>query len=109
MMETSIRMLLEKTTELVNRIDTTEYQEWSSLVELRESVLAEAMNKPGLSEEEKQLLRQIGEFDSVVTARMITLKQEAQSGLQKIRNTRMQKKAYQIDYTPDSFFYDIKK
>ncbi|PWW08350.1 hypothetical protein DFQ01_10171 [Paenibacillus cellulosilyticus] len=108
-MTESIILLHEKTMDLVNRLETVEYMEWTALVELRDQTLLEVKQSSGPSEDEKQLLRQIGEFDSVIVARMLALKGEASRGLQNIAQSRQQRKMYQYAYTPGSFFFDKRK
>ncbi|MCF2944120.1 hypothetical protein [Paenibacillus tarimensis] len=93
----------------MEQLDTAPYEEFTELVVLRDNVLQELQQKPDMSEDEKHMLRQIGEFDSVILNRMLELKEEAAQAIQKLSKTRVQKKAYQDSYTPGSFFFDRKE
>ena len=104
-----VQGLYEKTTELVKRLEVAEYEEFTALVELREEALHELQRRKGLSEEEKRMLRQIGEFDTAIVARMDELKQEAAQGSRRMAQSRHQQKMYQAAYTAESFFFDKRK
>lgn len=107
-MEFQLAKLYETTAELVSRINEVSYEELTDLVELREQVVHELMPPSERTEDEKQLLHRLGEFDADILARMTHLREEAQNGIRKISQTRVHRKVYQPGVTAGSFFFDKK-
>jgi hypothetical protein len=57
----------------------------------------------------KALIDNILSYDGAVVKRLNTLKEEAQTGIDKVTFGRIRKNAYEINYTMDSVFFDKKK
>ncbi|RIX47305.1 hypothetical protein D3P08_25110 [Paenibacillus nanensis] len=108
-MSITIAKLYDETLEYVKRLDSTTYEESILLVDLRDMVLNELKKDIVLTEDERKMLRQIGEFDKAILARFTELKDEASNAMQKINVTRMQKQKYEQAYAPQSYFVDYKE
>ncbi|SFF38549.1 hypothetical protein SAMN04487969_14328 [Paenibacillus algorifonticola] len=105
-MENVIFELYVKTKQLVEHLDHSESDELLALIELREDVINQLESGILVSEEQKQLLREIGEFDEVLLTKMHFFKDEASQGLNKINNNRLQKQVYEQAYASESYFID---
>ncbi|QAY67761.1 hypothetical protein [Paenibacillus protaetiae] len=104
-----IHQLWDSTQETVSGLGQAEPESLIALIELRDQVLRYAQEQTVLTEDEKRMLQQIGEFDAVIVERMQQLRDEASNQIQKIRKTRMQKQVYEKAYDYGSFFVDRRK
>lgn len=100
--------LYSDTLYLVDQIDNTDYEEFLSLIKLRDEVIEELLLS-NVTEEDKRMLAEIGSYDDIINKRMIMLKNEASQELDKIRTTRARKKTYEKSYASESYFFDAKK
>ncbi|ANY66969.1 hypothetical protein BBD42_11180 [Paenibacillus sp. BIHB 4019] len=105
-MEDIIFELYVKTKQVVEQLDHAESDDLLALIELRENVINQLETGLIVSEEQKQLLRDIGGFDEVLLAKMQLLKDEASQGLNKLNNNRLQKQVYEQAYASESYFID---
>ncbi|MGG4144871.1 hypothetical protein ABEW34_17280 [Paenibacillus algorifonticola] len=84
-------------------------EDFYTLVELRDEVLKNLQANSEISESDKQLLSKILEYDQVIVERMNTIRSEASVALGKIQSFRLQKNAYDMGYSTESYFFDQKK
>ncbi|MUT65011.1 hypothetical protein [Paenibacillus sp. NEAU-GSW1] len=108
-MKASLERLYETTLSLSQRLDMADSDELAALVELRDEVIRNLELKSNITDTEKRMLKEIGELDEAVVFRMIALKEEAAQAINKMSQSRLQKKGYQNAYAAESFFFDTKK
>ncbi|WP_178023367.1 hypothetical protein [uncultured Paenibacillus sp.] len=102
---------LEQLTEkLVQRIDQVSYEELAAYADQREALANQiVLQKNSLQDEDKQKIRSLSEFDEVILAKMEHFKNEAGDWLLRRGTIKNQRSAYNMDYTPESMFFDRKK
>ncbi|WP_315793796.1 hypothetical protein [Paenibacillus sp. BIC5C1] len=104
-----INQLFDMTIRIVDQIDDIEYEELTSFVDQRESLVGLIMsNNSKLDEFDKNKVKQLMKYDDVFLNKMLSLKNEAASWLNKQGSIRVQKNAYSSNYASDSLFFDRK-
>jgi hypothetical protein len=110
------RMILkleELTLQVVEGISSLTYEQLEDFVEEREQMIEhiKAWKIPlqAIDEEYKNKIRIILQYDPLIRSRMNLLKEEAKQHMNKMDQGHILKKAYDIDYTPESVFFDKKK
>ncbi|WP_136607134.1 hypothetical protein [Paenibacillus dokdonensis] len=105
-----IHQLVHLTKDIVERIDRVEYKDLASFSDKREEIVRKIETvKTHLSEENKLELKNLCQFDHAILTRMNRLKKEAGDWLLRQETIKVQRSAYQADYSPDSMFFDRKK
>ncbi|AJY74509.1 hypothetical protein [Paenibacillus beijingensis] len=104
-----MEMLFKETAALMEDLSSVDYERLVHLVELRERALVEMQTLNRINESDQTTLSKLNEFDGAILGRMNQLKVEASVGLQKIQQSRMQKKVYDGDYNAGSSFFDKRK
>lgn len=105
----SLRQLHEETLALVEDLAEADVERFESLIRLRDIVLMEMNESIALSDDDKQIVREVQERHHLIVNRMMTLKEEAAHQLQKINESKMQKNFYEPSYSGFSHFIDRKK
>ncbi|WP_339278961.1 hypothetical protein NYE40_21960 [Paenibacillus sp. FSL W8-1187] len=98
--------LRQKTSDLMARLDSAEYEEFVLLVEQREQVL-QKLQGSALSEEDRDCIRSLQQYDSRLLQQMGLLKTEAAETLFRIRQSKNGRNAYE-GYGSQSYFIDKK-
>ncbi|WP_058300376.1 hypothetical protein [Gorillibacterium timonense] len=104
--------LLELTEDALGRLDLMAYEELEQWVNDREALISEIRMQPPESfrvEERRRKAQQELHLAAELIARMEDLREEASSHLNRVETARVQRSAYDVTYTPDSFFIDKKK
>lgn len=104
--------LLESASRLMDRLGEAEFEELVAFVEQREQFVDQLRANPLSEEERRQLaddVHKLLSFDEAIVDRMLALKDEAASGLVRLKGARTQKTAYDQVYSPDSLFFDKRK
>jgi hypothetical protein len=102
--------VLTDTLRLVEQGESLVYEAYVELTDIREKLVDEIQGGLVLSPDEKILLKQIIDQDEVILLRMQELKNEAESGIHRINDSKKQKDAYSgISSYNDSFMFDKKK
>jgi hypothetical protein len=105
-----INELVEITDKLINSIEQASYEELALFSEERERlIILIADYQTALTEQHKQQLRRLNEYDGVILSRMNALKFEASDWLTKQGIIKEQKSAYVARYSAESMFFDRKK
>lgn len=101
--------LYDLTLEVINRLDVINYEDMASFVDQREFLVnnmkADCIK---LNETDKVKVEQLLKYDQMLNNKMLLLKNEAASWLNKRETIRVQKDAYSSNYAPDSLFFDMK-
>jgi hypothetical protein len=109
-MNNDIQKLYELTLLVVDRLDDITYEELADFANNRLDMVSRIeLCKEQLKEEDKEIIRQLMNFDTKILAKMDAYKNEASEWLLKQGAIRDQKMAYNSSYTPDSLFFDHKK
>ncbi|WP_438348852.1 hypothetical protein ACP8HI_25245 [Paenibacillus sp. FA6] len=105
-----ITELEELTAALVQRIEQVDYEELTAFTERREQLVHQiGISQRVLTVEDKQRLRNLGEYDETILSKMSSLKLEASEWLLKQEAVKEQKNAYGAGYSVESMFIDDKK
>ncbi|MEK3682262.1 hypothetical protein [Paenibacillus sp. FSL R10-2736] len=101
---------LEKiTSEIVEAIDSTTYEQLAGFSEYREQLVGLIeKQKDSLTIEFKQRLIKLSCFDEVILSKMDFLKQDASNWLARQGTIKIQKNAYSSSFSADSMFIDRK-
>jgi hypothetical protein len=102
-------LLHSLTSELVTKIQEAEPEQLLQLVELREEVIQELSGMKDISQSVKEQLQFLGKCDVIILNRMNEIKDEAGSSVGKIKASRHQRRLYESNSVPDSYFFDKKK
>ncbi|WP_339799072.1 hypothetical protein MKY19_28110 [Paenibacillus sp. FSL R5-0744] len=111
-MDELILSLDQLTRSIVNRLQETTYEELELFVEDRQELVDSIAKQVALcptTSAQKQEINRILEYDNVILDRMNALRLEAQDWLQKRKQAKVQRSAYEAAYTPDSFLMDRRK
>ena len=109
-MVVELARLLEATASLSERIDNADMDQLLQLIQLRDETTAFLQPYAGrLSNEEKQLIRDINSYDDVILRRMNELKEQASAELASLKKAAIQKNAYSSAYSVGSYFFDKRK
>ncbi|OME85868.1 hypothetical protein BK122_03080 [Paenibacillus pabuli] len=98
------------TDQIVDRLSEVTYEELESFTGERELLVQQLLvlqEKP--TEEEKEQIVSILNYDSLIKSRMEFFKNEASDFLEKQGAIKAQQVAYQTNYIPDSLFIDDRK
>lgn len=102
-------VLKEFTERIVLQINDTEGEVLERLVDLRAEVIAELQARVPLSDADKNKVKSIQSHHDKLIARMEELRDEASEGLNRIQQSRVQKRSYESYVPANSFFFDKKK
>jgi hypothetical protein len=105
----SLRLLYLNTISLVSDIDQTSPEQLLSLIALRDVVLEELELQPVITDDDKRVLKHTVEYDSMLTSRLLQLKNEAAQALDRISKSRIQKQVYEQAHSHNSYFFDRRK
>lgn len=111
-MDELIRSLDLLTREMMSRLQEATYEELVVFVEERQKLVDSIAEKAAIypsSAAQKQEIHRILGYDNELLDRMNALRQEAQNFLQKRGQAKIQRSAYEQNYTPDSILMDRKK
>lgn len=104
----SISQLKYLTDKIVERIHECDEDELIQFVEEREKWIL-SIRDCIRTEQQNQLLREILKHDPIIVNRMMSLKEQALSAMNKLGSGKILKNGYQQSYTPDSILFDTKK
>ncbi|MFD0714968.1 hypothetical protein [Paenibacillus sp. GCM10027626] len=96
-------------TELLSRLEQTEdndYERFERLVDLRQALVDQIAEYGKLLPSQKQAVKAIMEYDSIIVRHMERMKEEAQEGLLRINNVKRQKAAYDNSSAYDAIMFD---
>lgn len=112
-MDDCVQRLYEMTEKMMERLDTAEYEDLDQFVIARERVISELKENRDQQKEttahHQQMIRQVLAWDQLIQGRMLQLKDEASSGLRKMKDTRKQHDAYSPTYALDGVYVDKRK
>ncbi|PZE19281.1 flagellar protein FliT [Paenibacillus xerothermodurans] len=107
-----VAQLESMTAALTVHLSTASADDLAGFVQQRDELI-HSINAANSSPGERALLKprvdKILRWDELIIARMAQLKEEAQAGMNKMNQGRVQRGAYEAAYTPDSVFFDRKK
>jgi len=83
--------------------------QWNLLIGLRDEMLSELSNLSALTEKQKQMIREICEYDSILLQRMESVRDQAAASLEKLNQSKLQKNVYGQTYDAGSYFIDKRK
>lgn len=112
-MDNLIQQLEALTKNVVIGLEDMNYEELVDFIEQREKQVSQILSmsetvcKP--TDSQKRQIQLIMTHDAVIQRRMQELKFEAEAGLQKINNSRLQHAVYERAYLAESLFFDKKK
>ncbi|MEO3947298.1 flagellar protein FliT [Gorillibacterium sp. CAU 1737] len=101
--------LTEGTLSRMGELTVEELEEW---VDAREGLVSEILLQPPESfhSEERRRTAQLElRLSAKLISRMEELRNEASQHLNKVGTARTQRSAYDVAYTPESFYFDKKK
>lgn len=84
------------------------YEAFVQLVDLREAFIR-SMDGREPTDEQRQLLRELKTYESVLLGHMRELLREAEAGLRSFRTSRIQQRAYQAYASAESMLLDKKQ
>ncbi|SFB47753.1 hypothetical protein SAMN05216312_109194 [Cohnella sp. OV330] len=102
-------ILKEFTERLALQIDDSDSEVLERLIALREEVIEDLQHRAPLSDEDKAKIQIIQSHHDVLVGRMAKLRDEASQGLQRIQQTRLQKRSYEAPGSINAIFFDKKK
>lgn len=109
-MDKLLKALENLTLDLVANLKKLSYDQLEEFVEKREQLITQMQSMEQVfSETDRMLIQSILRYDTEIASRMNCLKEEAGLGMGKIDRARVQKVAYDVEYTPDSVFFDKRK
>ncbi|XEC95381.1 hypothetical protein AB6A23_02040 [Paenibacillus tarimensis] len=105
-----IFQLHDLTRSLAGNLSDATQEQFEALIALRDEVLTELNQRSEISNDEKQILREISHFDKSLVHRMAAIRDEAADAIEKIQQSRIQKNAYeQGNAAASSYFIDKRK
>jgi len=105
-MEQLIRDVLTESARLAQSTDPEDYEVYVELTELRQVLAEEVQKRSVISEDERQLLKSITQYDDIILGHMQSLKDEAASGIQRINGSRKLKEGYGYTASHESIMFD---
>lgn len=109
-MDELIRQVLNEVIRLSKPQSDLRYEEYEELVELRQCLVNQvAEGGHPLSEEQREYIRQILSYDTVILERMDAYKLEAEEGLLAIEAAKRQRRVYEAPSFDEGFLFDKKK
>jgi glycine cleavage system protein P-like pyridoxal-binding family len=111
-MDNLIHRLYDMTREMVEQLETAEYEELERFVDERERLLQElkelrSQHQP--QDRHQEMIRQVLAWDRIIEGRMMQLKSEAAGRLRRLRENRIQHNAYSPTYITDGVYIDKRK
>ncbi|CAG7656154.1 flagellar protein FliT [Paenibacillus allorhizosphaerae] len=100
------------TGEIMERLSVAAMEDVEEFVLQRDALIEQIVSVRRTPEERASFKDRVEvtlRWDDLIVGRMNKLKEEAQDGLKKMSLGKVQRGAYEIDYTPDSVFFDRKK
>jgi len=108
-MDDLLRQVLAETRLLSQRDESLEYERYVQLVDLRETLTSKIADQEIVSVADKEMIKEILNYDSVILGIMQELKLEALEGLKKVQSFKKQKAAYDNAGDHESFMFDQRK
>ncbi|MHA6532726.1 flagellar protein FliT [Paenibacillus sp. BAC0078] len=111
-MDELIRSLDQLTREMMNQLQKATYEELEAFVEERQKLVDSIAEKVAFSPStpaQKREINRILENDNALLDRMNELRLEARNWLQKRSQAKVQRSAYEANYSPDSLLMDRRK
>ena len=112
-METLLKRLNQLSSELVDRIASCELEDMDAYMEERELLFNELQQRASgtnMTADIRVLLEQIHQHDSVITGRMMELRNAANVEIDKINKGKRSRVTYDSGvYGDDSLFFDTKR
>jgi hypothetical protein len=106
MMDKLIKEVLAETVRLAESGPDTGYEEFVALTDLRQTLVDEVQGRSSLTESERMLLRELGQYEETILSRMMALKQEAELGMQRMNASKKQQNAYGLMDLGESIMFD---
>lgn len=104
-----ISQLENATLSLVSRINEVDYEELLSFAEQREELVERIISlMESFADQDRNRLKDLTKYDSMILDRMEHFKSEASQWLLNRGTIKDQRSAYNSSYTPDSMFFDRK-
>lgn len=100
---------LHEKTQRLSQSTHSSSDDWLELIDLRDEIIRHLQLLPEISENDKQILLAIREYDERVICRMNEIMEEAVDNISKINKIKKQNKVYENTYTPASYFIDRRK
>lgn len=94
MIDRALRRLYNQTMLIIENLEDTESEDLTKLVAMRNQVITSLQAKEVISEEEKQMIREMSVYDHVIVGKMNAIKEDAALNLRKIRHYHTQNNAY---------------
>jgi hypothetical protein len=108
-MKSKLELLFIETEKLVLKLNITDQYDFENLVEIREEVLKQLLDRSSLTDNDRQLLLKIQSRHAILLQRMMKIREEALLTLAKIQRSKLQKNVYENSYSSESYFIDRKK
>lgn len=105
-MEDLIIEVLAETLRLADPEQDHGYEDYVALTDLRQTLVDEVQRRNVLTDNEQLLLKELAKYDDAVFRRMVTLKQEAEIGMQRMNASKKQINAYGNMGIGDSIMFD---
>lgn len=104
-----ISQLEDATLSLVSRINEVDYEELLAFAEQREELVERIIPlKESFADQDRNRLKDLSKYDTMILDRMDYFKKEASQWLLNRGTIKDQRSAYNSSYTPDSMFFDRK-
>lgn len=97
------------TKQFVDTIDAADYESIPPFLDRREAIIDQLGVLKWTAEqkaEHQPALDRIRQMDRLISARIVSLRDEARSNLQKFDHARMQKSAYEVTVAADGAYFD---
>ncbi|TCZ76849.1 hypothetical protein E0485_12775 [Paenibacillus albiflavus] len=112
-MDNLLQSLELATNDVITNLNTLDYEDFVKFVDQRGVVISQIveLSQSGckLTAVQKEQLERILASDTPIRDRMQEIKLEAEVGLQKLNNGRLQHSVYEKAYSVESLFYDQRK
>lgn len=111
-MDEQIQSLESLTSNLIQQINSLDYEQLEEFVEIRESItnkILSVLNDSKLTEEQKLRLKTILKNDTVILDKMRSLKDEAREWTIRQNQIKAQHNAYDSRHATDSILMDKRK
>lgn len=111
-MDEQIQSLESLTSDLIQQLNSLDYEQLEEFVEIRESItnkILSVLNDSKLTEEQKLRLKILLQYDGVILDKMKSLKDEARDWTIRQNQIKAQHSAYDSGYATDSILMDKRK
>lgn len=108
-MTTLLDKLCELTIKLAKSDESTPYERFEELINLREQAIHELQQQTVIEAADKEKIRLVEQYDSLIRQRLCALRDQAAKELKLIQTGRVQRTGYDTFVPNDSYFVDYRK